>query len=134
MEPISIVAIITGVSGLAVAILSSVKHTQCCSGFCSLETRNPPTTQPTTQPDMTTQPITQPDMTTQQIASDRCLTNDTTLLNHENSSSTIYSSLSTHPSSPTPTKCSSLPSLPSSPTKCSSLPTTHNYMIGETLV
>jgi hypothetical protein len=42
MDPISIVAIISGLSGLTVAIFSGLKHSQCCAGFCSLSTRTPP--------------------------------------------------------------------------------------------
>jgi hypothetical protein len=41
MSELAIVAIITGLTGLAVAIFSHLKHSECCAGFCKLETRTP---------------------------------------------------------------------------------------------
>ena len=42
MDPLSIIAIITGLSGLSVAICTHLKRSECCAGFCSLTTRTPP--------------------------------------------------------------------------------------------
>ena len=42
MEPITIVAIITGLSGLSVAIFTHLKHSECCRGMCEFDTRTPP--------------------------------------------------------------------------------------------
>ncbi len=41
MSELAIVAIITGLTGLAVAIFSHLKHSECCAGFCKLDTRTP---------------------------------------------------------------------------------------------
>lgn len=40
MDPIAIVAIITGLSGLSVAIFTHIKHSECCKGMIEFETRS----------------------------------------------------------------------------------------------
>ncbi len=43
MDAISIVAIITGISGCSVAILTHLKHSECCGVF-KIDSRTPPPT------------------------------------------------------------------------------------------
>jgi hypothetical protein len=43
-ETLAIVAIITGLGGCAVAILHTVRTSECCAGLCKLNTRTPPST------------------------------------------------------------------------------------------
>ena len=45
-EIIAIVAIITGVGGAMVSILHTLRSSECCLGFCKINTRTPPPTQP----------------------------------------------------------------------------------------
>ena len=42
MEALVITAIITGLSGLSVAVFTHLKHSECCAGFCEFTTRTPP--------------------------------------------------------------------------------------------
>lgn len=42
MDAITIVAIITGITGLTVAVLTHLRHSECCAGFCKIDTRSPP--------------------------------------------------------------------------------------------
>ena len=42
MEALVITAIITGLSGLSVAVFTHLKHSECCRGFCEFTTRTPP--------------------------------------------------------------------------------------------
>lgn len=43
MDALTIVAVISGITGLGVAVLSHLRHSECCSGCCKLDTRTPPT-------------------------------------------------------------------------------------------
>ena len=44
MDAISIVAIISGLGGLFVAIGTHFKHSECCKGMFQCDTRTPPAT------------------------------------------------------------------------------------------
>lgn len=54
MDALTIVAVISGITGLGVAVLSHLRHSECCSGCCKIDTRTPPTspTQPSQQPSL----------------------------------------------------------------------------------
>jgi hypothetical protein len=39
MDALVITGVITGLSGLLVAVLTHLKHSDCCKGFISFETR-----------------------------------------------------------------------------------------------
>jgi hypothetical protein len=41
METIGLIGIITGFTGLIVAILTHVKHSDCCKGLLEFDTREP---------------------------------------------------------------------------------------------
>jgi hypothetical protein len=44
MDALTIVAVISGITGLGVAVLTHLRHSECCSGCCKIDTRTPPTT------------------------------------------------------------------------------------------
>jgi hypothetical protein len=54
MDALAIVAILTGISGCSVAILTHLKHSECCGVF-KIDTRTPQPTQQST-PKHTPQP------------------------------------------------------------------------------
>jgi hypothetical protein len=39
MDAIALTGIITGVTGLVIAILTHIRHSECCRGFIEFETR-----------------------------------------------------------------------------------------------
>lgn len=41
MEAVAIIAVISGLTGLSVAICTHLKHSECCAGFCTIDTRTP---------------------------------------------------------------------------------------------
>ena len=43
MDALTIIAVISGITGLGVAVLSHLRHSECCSGCCKIDTRTPPT-------------------------------------------------------------------------------------------
>ena len=44
MDALTIVAVISGITGLGVAVLSHLRHSECCSGCCKFDTRTPTNT------------------------------------------------------------------------------------------
>ena len=41
MDSVAIAGVITGITGLVVAIFTHLKHSECCAGFCKIDTRSP---------------------------------------------------------------------------------------------
>lgn len=39
MDSIALVGVITGLTGFVIAILTHIKHSECCKGFIEIETR-----------------------------------------------------------------------------------------------
>jgi len=50
MDALTIIAVISGLTGLGVAVLSHLRHSECCSGCCKIDTRTPPTTPHISEP------------------------------------------------------------------------------------
>lgn len=41
MDAITLTAMLSGMTALAVAVLSHLKHSDCCKGMCEIDTREP---------------------------------------------------------------------------------------------
>jgi hypothetical protein len=58
-EPITIIALITGISGCIVAILHSIKYSECCNGLLKFHTRTNNNSPSTSTPPTISNPIQQ---------------------------------------------------------------------------